>query len=595
MQAADRRAAPDRNSVAQFAGPILDFRREQLFEQFPDLAEIVDDAPHTEQVRRGADPVGASGKQRKRHTLPRHFAVVVEIFAGSEDQCQFAGFQRPVPDGPVDRPAQGGSELLNPSKSEATTSTGSAGADVVTTIETNAAEMLGTAAGNVAVAGTDGNNMKIFSSQADTAGTDAYWRVTATAEFTPEELSAANIGDISKDTVIVTLLVDAGNGAWEPVTLTGIATPDSFSLEFTETGGVNVTVPALVFDKAAQSGEAIVTPLSTPNADGTTTPHYLIMDGSPDGEYKFAIAIAAADSGTQAAGGVTIDRPVLTLAKDDQVQLTATVTPANAANKNVTWVSSDETVVTVSQDGTVTAVAEKGTATVSAVSVQGGYTASCEVTVTDIRVVTQSSYRYMTNATVYDPGTWPEEIINVSVKNDESGSQAVLKNLLEHGKHDTKQIDGMTHAEPDSVSVLAAFTLSVEHTATSGGQLEIDMDLPTPIDVRECYYLYALIAPKAQSGTDGSGAMVFRSFPCTPDHGTGITSLKFTVDDYAAYFTDNHVYLAESKTAPPEQPTTDNGDNNGGTTGGGGGGGCSAGFGTLALLALVPIILKRRK
>ena len=290
---------------------------------------------------------------------------------------------------------------------------------------------------------------------------------------------------------------------------------------------------------------------------------------------------------------MTLDRTTLTLAKDDSVQLKATVTPANAVNKNVTWVSSDDTVVTVSQDGTVTAVAEKGTATVSAVSVQGGYMASCKVIVTNVRVVTQSeNYEYVTAATVYDPGTWPEEVINVSVKHDEANKQAVLKNLLEHGKHDTKQIDGMEHAEPDSVSVLAAFTLSVEHTATSGGQLEIDMDLPTPIDVREGYYLYALIAPKAQSGTDGSGAMVFRSFPCTPDHGTGITSLKFTVDDYAAYFTDNQVCLVESKTVPPEQPTP---PDSGGTSGGGGGGGCSAGFGALALLALAPMMLRRKK
>ena len=509
-------------------------------------------------------------------------AIIDAIGGGTESGAQ-------IPSG-----AQGGVGLLSPSKSDAETTFGSAGTDVVTAIVTNAAEALGVAAGNVAVAGTDESNMKIFSSQADSAGTDAYWRVTATAEFTSDELSAANIGDITKETVIVTLLVDTGNGTWEPVTLTGLATPDSFTLDFTEAGGVNVTVPAIVFDKAAQSGEAIVTPMTTPNADGTTTPHYLIMDGNADGTYKFAIAIAAADSTTQAASGITLDRTILTLAKDDSVQLKATVTPANAANKNVTWTSSDETVATVTQDGTVTAVAKEGTATVSAVSVQGGYTASCEVTVTDIRVVTKSeSYEYITDATVYDPGTWPEEVTLVAAVSDKiDDAQKVLDNLLEHGKHDPDAIDGMTHAEPDSVSVLAAFTLSVEHTATSGGQLEIDMDLPTPIDVREGYYLYALIAPKAQSGTDGSGAMVFRSFPCTPDHGTGITSLKFTVDDYAAYFTDNQVYLVESKTVPPEQPTT---PDSGGTSGGGGGGGCSAGFGALALLALAPMMLRRKK
>lgn len=502
--------------------------------------------------------------------------------------------------------AQGGDALMNPSKSEAEKTTGSAGADVVTTIETNAAEKLGTDAGSVAVAGTSESNMKIFSAKADGIGTDAYWRKTVTAEFTSDELSAANIGDITKETVIVTLLVDTGNGTWEPVTLTGLATPDSFTLDFTEAGGVNVTVPAIVFDKAAQSGEAIVTPMSTPNADGTTTPHYLIMDGSPDGTYKFAIAIAAADSTTQAASGITLDRTILTLAQGDRLQLVATLTPANAANKNVTWTSSDETVATVTQDGTVTAVAEGGTATVSAVSVQGGYTASCEVTVTDVRVVTQSdNYQYMTNVTVYNPGTWPAEVTNVAVLDNEIDNQEVLKNLREHGKHDTDEIDGMEHAEADSVSVLAAFTLSVEHqtagtdtgtdteqpAVTTGGPLEIDIKLPTPIDIREGYYLYALIAPKAQSKT--SDATAFHSFLCTPDSGTGIMSLKFTVDDYAKYFTENHVYLAESRTEPPKPVVTPPQQNHG--EGGGGSGGCTAGAGALALLALVPIILKRRK
>ena len=330
------------------------------------------------------------------------------------------------------------------------------------------------------------------------------------------------------------------------------------------------------------------------------------MDGRADGEYKFAIAIAAADSGTQAAGGVTIDRPVLTLAKDDQVQLTATVTPANAANKNVTWVSSDETVVTVSPNGTVTAVADEGTATVSAVSVQGGYIADCKVTVTHVPVVTQSdNYQYMTNVTVYNPGTWPAEVTNVAVLDNEIDNQEVLKNLREHGKHDTDEIDGMEHAEADSVSVLAAFTLSVEHqtagtdtgtdteqpAVTTGGPLEIDIELPTPIDIREGYYLYALIAPKAQSKT--SDATAFHSFLCTPDSGTGIKSLKFTVDDYAKYFTENHVYLAESRTEPPKPVVTPPQQNHG--EGGGGSGGCTAGAGALALLALVPIILKRRK
>lgn len=60
--------------------------------------------------------------------------------------------------------------------------------------------------------------------------------------------------------------------------------------------------------------------------------------------------------------------------------LTATILPANAFNKFVTWTTSDASVATVN-DGVVTGVAE-GTATITATTIDGGYTASCVVTVT---------------------------------------------------------------------------------------------------------------------------------------------------------------------------------------------------------------------
>ena len=74
---------------------------------------------------------------------------------------------------------------------------------------------------------------------------------------------------------------------------------------------------------------------------------------------------------------VTLDKDSLFLLVDGTAKLTATVDPADADEKTVTWESDDETVATV-EDGVVTAVG-KGTATITAKA--GDKTATCEVTV----------------------------------------------------------------------------------------------------------------------------------------------------------------------------------------------------------------------
>jgi hypothetical protein len=60
--------------------------------------------------------------------------------------------------------------------------------------------------------------------------------------------------------------------------------------------------------------------------------------------------------------------------------LIATVLPENAANKNVSWSSSDESVATVDAYGNVDGIAS-GSATITATTEDGGFTATCEVTV----------------------------------------------------------------------------------------------------------------------------------------------------------------------------------------------------------------------
>ena len=77
--------------------------------------------------------------------------------------------------------------------------------------------------------------------------------------------------------------------------------------------------------------------------------------------------------------GVALDTATVTVIVEDAYTLTATVNPAEATDNYVTWTSSDEAVATVA-DGVVTAVSV-GSAIITVTTVDGGFTATCEVTV----------------------------------------------------------------------------------------------------------------------------------------------------------------------------------------------------------------------
>ena len=79
---------------------------------------------------------------------------------------------------------------------------------------------------------------------------------------------------------------------------------------------------------------------------------------------------------------ITLNKAEASISVGNSEKLTATVAPENAANKALTWASSDEDVATVAPDGTVTAV-KAGAATITATAADGsGKSAVCKVTVT---------------------------------------------------------------------------------------------------------------------------------------------------------------------------------------------------------------------
>lgn len=83
---------------------------------------------------------------------------------------------------------------------------------------------------------------------------------------------------------------------------------------------------------------------------------------------------------TVSVSSVSLNRTSATLTVGATETLTATVSPSNATNRNVTWTSSNSNVATVNASGRVTAVAA-GTATITARTADGGRTASTTITV----------------------------------------------------------------------------------------------------------------------------------------------------------------------------------------------------------------------
>ncbi len=80
------------------------------------------------------------------------------------------------------------------------------------------------------------------------------------------------------------------------------------------------------------------------------------------------------------ATGIKLDKTALAMYPGGKDKLTATVSPSNAADKTVTWTSSNTAVATVDASGNVTAKTN-GTATITATAKDGGWKASCTVTV----------------------------------------------------------------------------------------------------------------------------------------------------------------------------------------------------------------------
>ncbi len=122
---------------------------------------------------------------------------------------------------------------------------------------------------------------------------------------------------------------------------------------------------------ASGGSKAYITGISEGNAIVTVTASY----GS---QY---ISASCMVSVVEPVESVSLNKTTLDLEVSDAVNLKATVAPAEATDKTVYWSSSKKSVATVSASGRVTAK-KPGTAIITATTADGGYEASCIVSVT---------------------------------------------------------------------------------------------------------------------------------------------------------------------------------------------------------------------
>jgi len=128
-----------------------------------------------------------------------------------------------------------------------------------------------------------------------------------------------------------------------------------------------------------------------PGAVGTTTVTVKTEDGG-----KVATCNVTVKSASVEPTFVTVDPETATVDVAGQVQLTATVFPAEATDKSVTWSTADENIATVDPNGVVTGVAN-GTVVITATTVNGK-TATCSVKVGGMAKLQLDEAWFSTNA-----------------------------------------------------------------------------------------------------------------------------------------------------------------------------------------------------
>ena len=205
--------------------------------------------------------------------------------------------------------------------------------------------------------------------------------------------SSGVVTGVSAGTCSITATAQDGSGVYASASLT-VTTPivlvtgitlnkTSLSIEEGSSEGLTATVsPWNATNKGitwSSSNNNVATVSSSGVVTGVSAGACSITATAQDGSGVYASASLTV-IGIVAVTGVSLDKATASLDEGETDTLALILSPGNATNQNVVWSSSNPGVATVTATGVVTGISY-GTATITVTTSDGGYTASCVVTV----------------------------------------------------------------------------------------------------------------------------------------------------------------------------------------------------------------------
>ena len=256
----------------------------------------------------------------------------------------------------------------------------------------------------------------------------------------------------------------------------------------------------------------------TPTADGTF--NFTVKATNTGGSDSEQLSITIDAQTNVPVTGVTLSQTELSLTEGNTAQLTATVKPDDATNKNVTWSSDDTSVATVDATGKVTAVSA-GTATITVTTVDQSKTATCEVTVTaaPVPVSGVSLNKDSTSLTVGDT-----ETLTATVKPEDATNKAVTW-TSSNSTVATVDQNGVVTAVAPGTATITVTTQDGNHTDTCTVTVRPDIPPANPN--------YRITVEATQGGTvtaDPTAAKAGTTVTLTPvpDRGYQVGSVAVT-------------------------------------------------------------------